>query len=186
MSGKDYRAVTYHTGASELALLGVGVAVGWFLANALKRQQGVTAKSTPVLGKWQNGVLWSSLTAARIDTTAFNQDVSIGATLEEVLAAQSAVDTSAKEAYGDAIAIARATNDFELGHQANLINDTANAFDNYFAAKAMSMVGTDISALKGLSNQLTIEGKKIPTATKTLTQVNTYLGVFNQLIALVA
>jgi hypothetical protein len=189
MSGRDDRLVAYHSAASEFALLGAGIVLGWLLANWRKPRTEPTplaSKSNAVAGEWRNGVLWSRLAATQISAAHVNLDVTSGATLEEVLAAHSAVDASAKEAYGDTFAKARATNDFELGHQATLINDTANAFDNYFAAKATGMVGTDISVLKGLSAQLTAEGKKIPEVTKSLTQVNTYLGVFNQLVSLVA
>lgn len=180
-------ATVYHSGAFETVMLGVGIAVGWLLANAFRSRGAglVEARPAGFGGEWKSGALWSNLSASRFSAAARTSDVEVGATLEEVAAAQEAVDTSAKQAYADTIDRARATNDHELGQKAALINNTANAFDGYFAARATTLVGTDISQLKGLAAQLTEEGKKIPTATNTMGEIGAYLNVFNQIIGLV-
>ena len=64
-----------------------------------------------------------------------------------------------------------ATNGYDLGHCATLVNDTANAFANYFATKATGMVGTDVAILKTPSNLLTSE-EKDPKRHQNLSQVN--------------
>lgn len=178
----------YQPGLLHMVMVGAGMTLGWLMASGRRtaRQMPIAGvPAAPVTGTWEHGALWSTVSATKSGALISLVDVDAGATLEEMYAAQTAVDVSAKQAYGETYAKAMARNNQDLYQRARQINEKANAFDNYFDLTARSLAGPDIATLKGLSGQLTAEGKKIPQATATLTQVDAYLGVFNQLIGLI-
>jgi len=171
----------------EFSILGAGFILGWFLANS--RRPAVhelpNVKPSPLGGEWKNGALWSNLTSFNISAALKAPDLDNAARLEEIDAIKTEVDDASSQAYADTVDRATATNNHDLGAKAPIINSTANAFDAYFARKAVNLVAADIARLKALADDLNAEAKKIPNATDAMGQVNSFLGVFNKLIGLV-
>ncbi len=188
--------VMQHSSMLEVTLVAAGAAIGWFLAMAAqtaRRQASAAALPPPPPpraaaasgspGTWKNGAMWSNLVSFNIANRL--DDLTAGATLDDIKAIQTQTLESAQDAHAFASDQFTATQDPRYSYQAIAINDKQVQFDTTLNAMALSLVGGDISSLKNSGDRLMSVGAELPNATNKITAIDGYLNVFSQLISLI-
>lgn len=196
-----------HSSAIDVTMLAVAAALGWLFATAsqnARRETPVGAARKPrpappprpaapvafatshaagqLPGKWKNGARWAS--SENVMMGAAISDAVTGATAQDIRDLQMQTQQAAQDAHAAAFIQFNQTQDIRYSRQADAINQKDDEFNAALKQKVISLVGGDISQLNAKSGELKQTALEIPNAANAIGKIDSFLGVFDQLIGL--
>ena len=174
-----------HSGLDDLVMLSIGVIAGWLLFFGRGKPVKMPAK-LPNLTKTLNGAVWSNIAAVTLQSTSIAPSVKRGATIQDLSDLQDQLDQSASDAHASLIHDPRASTDPSYVRKAVEVNNVANQIDILLAAKIVSLVGEDITAVKRQADRASNEARAIPNAGNKIVQADSFISALNGVISFFA
>lgn len=133
-----------------------------------------------------NGAVWSNVASVTLQNIQVAPPFRRGATIQDLSDLQDQLDQSASDTHSNLIHDPRANADASYFRKAVEVNNVANQIDILLAAKAVSLVGEDITAIKEQADKASDEAKPIPNASNKLAQADSLISTLNGVISLLS